>query len=48
MLQSFILEDIEHIGERSVIVIDSQGDLIKNILNLPIDPEKVVLRRGQR
>lgn len=43
MLQSFILEDIEHIGEQSVIVIDSQGDLIKNILNLPIDTEKVVL-----
>jgi hypothetical protein len=36
LLQYFILNDLPHVaaGKRSVIVIDSQGDLLKNILSL--------------
>ena len=38
LLQSFILHDLDKLreGNRSVIVIDSQGDLIRNIQNLAL------------
>ncbi len=40
LLQSLILEDLRH--KCSVVVIDSQGDLIHNILSLDIPLERIV------
>ncbi|UWR13403.1 type IV secretory system conjugative DNA transfer family protein [Sulfitobacter mediterraneus] len=46
-LQHFIAKDIQDIarGQKSVVVIDSQGDLINNILKarLPLDQDQIVL-----
>lgn len=41
-MQNFIFQDTLKLGDLSVIVIDSQGEMIKNILNLPIPKENIV------
>lgn len=41
-MQHFIAEDLAYLGERSIIVIDSQGEMIQNILKLPIPKENIV------
>lgn len=42
-IQHLISRDLTELGAKSIVVIDSQGDLIKNILALPLDPNDVVL-----
>ena len=41
-MQHHIAEDIKHLGERSVVVIDSQGDMTQKLARLDIPKEKVV------
>lgn len=41
-IQYLISQDLEHLGDRSVVVIDSQGDLINTILKLDIPYDKIV------
>lgn len=41
-LQFFISRDLEHLGDRTVIVIDSQGEMIRNLLKVDIPKEQIV------